>query len=309
VEKEHIKTVNYDENVVIKIAIDHLREDPNYYDKLEEVENKGHLNYDPHNENYDPKNLDDFYTRGVVKKKNPLVLDIDEKPTEEKLIGALHFILEENEKKIIELIGKEIRPNKVGEIKSLTDIIETIKRILGLGPTKDISDALIGNMFMNGWDKTEKQIGRNLAPNREAIEFIKKYTFDNIDGMTKEIMDDLRQELERGLMNNEGIDKLTERVKKVFQTGKTRAEMIAVTESHRAHEEGRILAFRESGEEYEKKWVAHIDDRTCEHCKRMNGQKIGINENFKDKQTGFNSDIALFHPRCRCISVIIPKEK
>jgi len=309
VEKEHIKTVNYDMNTIMKIAVDHLREDANYYDKLEEVEGKAHLNYDPHNENYDPKNLDDFYTRGVLKKKHPLILDIDEKPSEKKLIDALNFILDDNEKKIVELIGKEIRPNKVGEIKSLADILTHIKNILVFGGAKDISDKVIMSMFMEGWDTTEKQLQRNLNLNKEAIEFVKKYTFANIEGMNKELMDDLRQELERGMMEGEGGFKLTDRVKKVFDSGRNRAEMIAITETHRAEEEGRRLAFKESGEEYQRKWIAHIDERTCEHCKKMNGQIVELDQNFKDKSTGFESHIALYHPRCRCNSVFIPKEK
>ncbi len=321
VEKEHLKTVNYDSNIVMKIAIDHLREDPEYYEKLKKVEGedrypkdygkeeKGvHLNFTPDNENMNIPKFDTLYT-DEIKKKNPLILDIDEKPTEEKLIGALHFILEQNESNIVKLIEQEVRPNKVGELKSLQDIINSIKSILMLGGAKDISDAVIMQMFMQGWDKTEKQLQRNLNLNREAIDFIKKYTFENIEGMTKELIEDLRQELERGMIEGEGAFKLTERVKQVFSSSKTRAEAIARTETNRAENQGRLLAFKESGEEYEKKWISHIDERTSDICKRLNGKTVGLNETFKDAQTGFEGMAPPGHVNCRSQVVFVPKER
>lgn len=41
VEMEHAETVSDDETVIAKIVLDHLAEDPQYYDKLEKVENSG----------------------------------------------------------------------------------------------------------------------------------------------------------------------------------------------------------------------------------------------------------------------------
>jgi len=310
VEQEHISTVSYDENVVLKIAIDHLREDPDYYEKLAEFEKKGHLNFDPHNENYDADNLDDFYTRGVIKKKNPLIIEIDEKLNEAKLTSALKYILSENEKKIVELIRNEMRPNKIKEIKSLGDIIKAIKDILVFSSeVKDISDRVIMNVFMEGWDKTEKQLNRNMMLNKEAIEFIKSYTFQNIQGMNKELTEDLRQELERGLIEGNGGFQMMERVRKVFNSSKTRAEAIARTETNRAENQGRLLAFKESGEEYEKKVIAHIDDRTSDICKRMNGKTTELNGSFKDAQTNQEWQSPPFHVNCRSQVIFVPKEK
>jgi SPP1 gp7 family putative phage head morphogenesis protein len=270
----------------------------------EQAEKKGHVNFDQNNENYNPEKLDTLYTEGI-KKNNPLILDISETPTEDKLIDALKYILNESEKKIVELISQEVRPNKVGEIKSLRDIIEAIKNFFNISSIRGITDSVMNHVFMEGWDRTEEQLQRNIDFNKEALDFIKNYTFENIQGMTKEIMEDLRQELERGMMEGDTIAKLTERIQKVFDSGRNRAEMIAITETHRAEEEGKRMAFKFSGENYKKKFVTHYDDRTCEICKRMDGQTVDLNESFKDKTSGWESQIALTHPRCRCTTIFV----
>ena len=47
-EQEHFDTVNGDEKVLMGIVLDHLREDPKYYDKLEKIENSGTFHEEDH---------------------------------------------------------------------------------------------------------------------------------------------------------------------------------------------------------------------------------------------------------------------
>ncbi len=239
---------------------------------------------------------------------NPLILREFETPGEERLEASIVYVLNENEKKIKELIEAEIGKNKLMEIKSIDDIAKRIKELITFQGLKTISDAVIKNTFMDGWDSAEKQLDKNFMVNNEAIDFIQEYTFNNIKGMTEEIMQDLRQELERGIMAGEGIAKIKARVSKVFDVGENRAEMIARTETNRAEGQGKLQAFKASGERYQKKWVTHFDARTSPICKRLDGQTVNMDENFKDKQTGWEGPIHPAHVNCRSSVIFILKE-
>jgi len=184
---------------------------------------------------------------------NPLILGENEILDDQRLERSIVYLLRQNEKKIKELIEKEIGKNKVQEIKALEDLAKAIKSILTFEGLKRISDAVIKNTFLKGWEDSEKQLNRNFLPNREAIDFIQDYTFNNIKSMTEEIMTDLRQELERGIMAGEGIEKIKSRISKVFDAGENRAEMIARTETTRAENQGKLQAFKASGEKFKKK--------------------------------------------------------
>ena len=117
--------------------------------------------------------------------------------------------------------------------------------------------------------------------------------------MTDEIAGDLRAELERGVIAGESVPKLQARVEKVFDVGKNRAEMIARTEVNRAENNGRLQAFKTSGKEkeYQKKWISHIDERTSEICKHLDGQIVEMNDNFKEGK--FEGQTAPAHVNCR----------
>ena len=274
--------------------------------ELLEYEQKAHVNFDQNNENYNPESLDTLYTSDI-KKKHPLILTDDEIADEDKLSKALKFLINKNKNEIIKFIDAEVRPDKVSEIKSVESFIEAVKRILNFGGAKQVSDLVIKAMFLKGWDKSEKQLDRNLMLNREAIDFIQKYTFENIKGMTDDLVNGLRQELQRGIIEGEGAFKLKDRVNKVFDAGETRAEAIARTESNRAENQGRLLAFKESGEEYEKKWISHIDDRTSDLCKHLNGKTVGLNDKFKFGD--FEGVGPPGHVNCRSQVVFVPKKK
>ncbi len=241
--------------------------------------------------------------------ENPLILREFEVMTEDRLKRSIIYLLGLNEVKIKSLLEKEAGQNKLIGIKSVDDIAKKIKALITMEGIKAISDAVIKSTFMQGWDSAEKQINRNLVVNSEVISYIQDYTFNNIKSMTDEIATDLRQELERGIMSGEGITKIKARVSKVFNVGETRAEAIARTETNRAEGQGKLQAFKSSGEDLMKKWDTHFDDRTSPICKRLHGQIVGINENFKDKQTGWEGPIHPAHVNCRSAVLYLSKEE
>lgn len=127
--------------------------------------------------------------------------------------------------------------------------------------------------------------------------------------MDQEISDDLRQELKRGIMNNEGVPDLKKRVRKVIKTSKNRAEKIARTETNRANNQGKLQAIKDTDLDYKKKWVSAMDHRTSEICKRLNGQVVELDEKFKDNTTGEEFDSPPAHVNCRSALVFIEEEE
>jgi len=184
-----------------------------------------------------------------------------------------------------------------------------IKKIFSVFSFKSIVDEVISLKFNFGWDKSEKQIDKNVPMNNKALEFLQDHTFDNIKDMTEEIANDLKAELSRGIINGEGITKLKARVTKVFKVGDVRASAIARTETSRAENQGKLLSMKESGIKMEKQVIIAHDNRTSELCKRMEGQKVGLNGKFKDSVTGQEWEMPPFHVNCRSTAIFLEIEK
>jgi SPP1 gp7 family putative phage head morphogenesis protein len=241
-----------------------------------------------------------------MSQENPLILRENERPTADKLKRSIIYLMRENEKLVNQIIEREMGQNKLKEIKSVDDLAKSIKKIVTFEGLKFISDIVIKNTFTEGWEKSEKQLNKNLMVNKDVITYIQNYTFNNIKGMTEEIVNDLRAELERGIMQGEGIAKIKDRVKKVFDVGENRAEMIARTETNRAENQGKLKAFESSGVKYKKKWVATLDNRTSHICRRLNGKEVGMEENFDDKD--FTGPCPPAHVDCRSSLIFVTKD-
>ena len=247
--------------------------------------------------------------KSLQTEENPLILRQNEIMNDDKLKRAIVYILRQNETKIKEIIEREVGQNKLKEIKSVDDVAKRIKDIITFQGLKMVSDAVIKNTFVNGWESSEKQLNKNLMVNKDAIAYIQEYTFNNIKGMTDEILDDLRAELQRGIMNGEGIAKIKDRISKVFDVGENRAEMIARTETNRAENQGRLQAFKSSGKKYKKKWVSTIDERTSDQCRRLNGKEVEMNDNFKDGTTGWEGPCPPAHVDCRSRVIFVTEDE
>ena len=246
--------------------------------------------------------------KAIPYEDNPLILRSNERMDSDKLEESIVYLLKLNEKAIKELISKEIGKDQLIMIKSVDGIIKAIKKLITFGGLKGVSDAVIKHTFNKGWDQSERQLNKNFMVNNEAIAFIQDYTYSNIKDMTEEVGNDLRAELERGIMEGEGLGKLTARVSKVFKKGKNRAEMIARTETNRAQNQGKLQAMKSSGERYNKKWISEIDSRTSPICKRLDNQVVGMDENFKDRISQWSGPCPPSHVDCRSTVIFLLKE-
>jgi len=218
-------------------------------------------------------------------------------------------LMRDNKKKVIDLLEKEEGQQQIAKLKDTRDVVKFLGALLTFEGLKEISDITIREVFQKGWDKSEEILNRNIMMNQEVIEVLKDHTFNNIQGMTEEIADDLRQELQRGFINGEGITQLKERVDKVFDVGEERAVMIARTETNRAENQGSLQAMRRSGETMTKTWLAAKDDRTSAICNRLDGQIVGLNEKFKDTTTSQVFDTPPAHVNCRSTLIFDLKDE
>jgi len=238
-----------------------------------------------------------------------LILQPNERMSPDKLKKVIIDLLRLNKKKIINILETQKKKDPVMQIKSIDDIPKMIKQIFSIFSLKQVSDQVIKSEFDSGWDSSEKKLNRNVQYNQNALEFLQEHTFDNIKSMTEEIANDLKAELERGIINGEGIGKLTKRVDKVFDVGENRAEMIARTETNRADNNGKLLAMKESGLEMQKKWVTHEDDRTSPICNRLDGQVVGVDNDFEDSVSGWTGQAPPSHVNCRSTIIFQIKEE
>ena len=216
--------------------------------------------------------------------ENPLILKPNEVLDDDRLEKSMVYLLKENEKTLKLYIEKEVGVDKIKEIKAVDDLIRNIKGLLSFDGLKRISDAIISKNFIKGWDSAEKQMEMNVSFNQKALEFLQNYTFENIKGMTEEITNDLRQELQRGIINGEGLVKLKDRVSSVMDIGENRAQMIARTETNRAENNGKLLAVKGSGLDYKKKWISAEDERTSDICNHLDNDIIGLNDEWRNKK-------------------------
>jgi len=231
---------------------------------------------------------------------NPLILQENERPTGySRLESAIRYVNKQNEDEIKKLLTMIAGHNTLKEVKGIPEIIAKIKTLLGIGALKNITEEIIKNNYLKGWDEAEKDLDINILPDQNAIDFMANYTYDNIKGMNDDIAEKLRQVMQRGFIDGTPLQDLKAEITKVFDVGNNRANMIARTESNRAANHGRLHGYIKSGQPGTKVYSAHLDGRTSPLCKRMNGQEVGLEEDFIDPKGEWKGPVPPSHVNCR----------
>lgn len=140
-------------------------------------------------------------------------------------------------------------------------------------------------------------------PPREAARIIRELVGMNtpqaIAAMTH------RQQLIEAGLSLDRVDVLMERYTK--KKIRERAMMIARTETIDALTAGQEESWKQARAEgllddtAQKEWITTPDDRTCPICAPLDGETVGLDEEFSG---GFARPPA--HPRCRCAVVAVP---
>ncbi|QDU81551.1 Phage portal protein [Polystyrenella longa] len=147
--------------------------------------------------------------------------------------------------------------------------------------------------------------------NPETVKAIDKivYAFcqSTVESTTKSLNDaltQLRDELSQGLETGDSIQLMTKKVNDIFEgLTKNHAQMIARTESARAHHMGFIQGCKDSGVVSGLKWLASPDDPDG-RCKELDGKVVKLDGSFitgqSNKPEYSNIQMPPLHPRCKC---------
>jgi len=179
---------------------------------------------------------------------------------------------------------------------------------------------VLASIFEDSEDEAYALLGVDLvgdATTPETIELLKDNTRKFSKSVTITTNEIIRKQLIEGTKKNETISEISNRIEDTF-TGikKTKADLIARTESARIAGAGTEQAFIDSGVVEGKQWVA--EPTACEFCSALDGVTASLGENFYNKGdtiTGVDGGTYTFdydelpyqpvHPNCRCSIVPI----
>lgn len=144
---------------------------------------------------------------------------------------------------------------------------------------------------------------------KSAMQYWDDYAIKLSKVEDKDLLNKLKETLQRGMKEGKTIQELQGEIGKVFpEFTKARLENIARTETAKAYNYGRLLTFYENTDLVQAlKVSAIIDDRTCDICMSRNGMIIPLSD------TGaIARNSPPFHYQCRCVLLpitIVDKRK
>ena len=139
---------------------------------------------------------------------------------------------------------------------------------------------------------------------RSALDFLVNYNLQLLGNVTRELADNIKQQISVGIVSGDSIAKISEKIggvitdpnefrlagKTVFRTAQTRVEVITRTETLRAYGQGRNKFYNQIGVR-RIVWVTAGDERTCPQCGPLDGKEYLIGE----------APMTPLHPQCRCL--------
>lgn len=170
--------------------------------------------------------------------------------------------------------------------------------------------------IMREQSKFAFDIADNPDSELEINDSIRDYISDRIYKLADETNDftitEIIDSISEGILQGDSLTQLRNRINDIYANATTmRSERIARTETISASNESALQAYRQSPLVNYKEWHAEFD--ACEFCLAMDGQIIGLDENFAEvgnSITGedgghYNIDYLAIdhpplHPNCRC---------
>lgn len=188
--------------------------------------------------------------------------------------------------------------------------------IMDISPYKPKVDNFIRTEFIKSLEKVENQIKPNInfITDEQELKILNDYVFENLQNHADQIGQQLRQELQRGLLNKETPQQLKKRVKDLFKdtTYTNRLKTVLRTEKLRANNYGALSGAKQAEEvgiKLKKYLDVSVDNRTSNICMREHakyGDKskaIPLNEPFEvtvDNKK-YSAQSSPFHPNCRTV--------
>ncbi|QTD49648.1 phage head morphogenesis protein [Sulfidibacter corallicola] len=141
---------------------------------------------------------------------------------------------------------------------------------------------------------------------RDALDFLAKYTVRLSGDVSRELRDGIKRTLLTGIVRGLSSEQIAKEMGqvipdlesfrnaggRVFSKAQYRLELIARTETLRAHNQGRVTFYQQVGVE-KVEWLTLDDERVCPVCGPLNGQVFPIDQPLDQPR----------HPNCRCTHV------
>ena len=138
---------------------------------------------------------------------------------------------------------------------------------------------------------------------RSALDFLVNYDLQLLGNVTRELADNIKQQISVGIVSGDSIAKISEKIggiitdpndfrlagKTVFKTAQRRVEVITRTETLRAYGQGRNKFYNQIGVK-RVVWVTAGDERTCPQCGPLDGVEFLIDQ----------APPLPLHVQCRC---------
>ena len=221
---------------------------------------------------------------------------------------------------IIKALRNEAKGDRLTQIKSFSDVLRAIGRVFNFDSLKGLIAKATENLYNLGV-KEVKDLGeregivtQSITANQNQINFLSDFTFANIKGMEADLENKLRQQIRMGIVNGDGIGKMAERVKSVFDVSEVRAKAIARTEASRVEGNGALQAAKDlqTDKIRLKKYILWtLDNRTSDLSKALHrkygdeSKAIPLEKNFELKfgKQSISQPTVPFHVNERCVTI------
>ena len=195
-------------------------------------------------------------------------------------------------------------------------MMDQLKVLFGVIGIKDMAKKLfpfLRRSFFDSFNEKTEEIGfGGTKADQKVLEHIKNRIIILSEKSSNKLTGDLRFQILESRENNESITELTNRIQTVFSGTRYEAERIARNETITAMKLGQLDAYEQAGV-WGRQWIAAMNNkRTCDVCKKLNGQVAKTGEWFKHPITGEDLINDMGHIQCRCSTIAIidnPDEK
>ncbi|MFH1603626.1 MAG: minor capsid protein, partial [Pseudomonadota bacterium] len=144
------------------------------------------------------------------------------------------------------------------------------------------------------------------------LDFLVNFRLELMGDVADQLKRDIKSRISSGIIAGKSIPDISRDIgevitdkdafrkagRTVFKSAQYRVEMIARTETLRAHNQGRLKFYEQAGVK-KIKWLTAADERVCSICGPLDGKIFDL--------AGFEGPPSP-HPRCRCTQTIVPSD-
>ncbi len=243
---------------------------------------------------------------GTLSIERKLVLTI-----EKKIIKVFNKYFREQRKIVMDYINSHIVEVQKADSDylnlNINELIDKLKRTQGNERIINNLESLLAKITTDTAKMSLKEILGSFdnvdvfrLVNTEAVDYARERAGTLITGIDETTLEVIREKLIEAIEEGLSAQELADLIDENGLFGEVRSLMIARTESSDAHNQGSLIAARESGVVDGKSWLLASD--ACEICEGIvdnTPNPIPLDDNFFDAD-GEEYDAPPAHPNCRC---------